>query len=89
MYIEFIIVSQILQLQIYEFFLKLKINVVNHYEPEWKFWLGFRLGGIFNITHIHNFCIPLDFLGIKEPKKNEKGQKKIFKGHSQGQSAIY
>jgi hypothetical protein len=30
----------------------------------------------------------LDFLGIKDLKKNNKGQKK-FKGHSQGQSSIF
>ena len=28
-----------------------------------------------NTTHIHDFCIPLDFLGIKDLKKNKKGQK--------------
>jgi hypothetical protein len=43
-----------------------------HYEPEWEFWLGFWLGG--NTTHTHDFCIPLDFLGIKDLKKNKKGQ---------------
>ena len=42
----------------------------NHYVPELKFWLGFWYGG--NTTHIHDFCIPLDFLGIKDPPKNEK-----------------
>ena len=42
-----------------------------HYEPEWKFWLGFWLGG--NTTHIHDFCIPLDFLGTKDLQKNKKG----------------
>ena len=41
-----------------------------HYVPEWKFWLGFCQRG--NTTHIHVFCIPLDFLGIKDPKKNKK-----------------
>ena len=54
-----------------------------HYEPEWKFWLGFWLGG-----YIHDFCIPLDFLGIKDLKKNKKA-KKIFKGRSQGHSYVY
>ena len=48
-----------------------------HYEPEWKFWLGFWLGG--NNTHIHDFCIPLDFLGIKDLKKNKKRPKKFSK----------
>ena len=38
-----------------------------HYEPEWEFCLGFWLGG--NTTYIHDFCIPLDFLGIKDLKK--------------------
>ena len=41
-----------------------------HYVPEWKFWLGFWQGG--NTTHIHDFCIPLDFLGIKDLEKNRK-----------------
>ena len=58
----------------------------NHYEPEWEFWLGFWLGG--NTTHIHDFCIPHDFLGIKDHKKNEKKAKKNFKGHSQGHNSI-
>ena len=48
-----------------------------HYEPEWKFWLGFWLGG--NTTLIHDFCIPLDFLGIKDLKKNKKRPKKFSK----------
>ena len=49
----------------------------NHYEPEWEFWLGFWLRG--NTTHIRDFCIPLDFLGIKDLKKNLKRPKKISK----------
>ena len=48
-----------------------------HYVPEWKFWLGFWQGG--NTTHIHDFCIPLDFLGIKDLEKNRKRPKKISK----------
>jgi hypothetical protein len=35
------------------------------------------LGG--NTTYIHDFCIPLDFLGIKDFKKYLKGPKKIMK----------
>jgi hypothetical protein len=35
------------------------------------------LGG--NTTYIHDFCIPLDFLGIKDLKKNKKRPKKISK----------
>ena len=46
-----------------------------HYEPEWEFWLGFWLGG--NTTHIRDFFKPLDFLGIKDLKKNKKGQKRF------------
>ena len=38
------------------------------YEQEWEFWLGFWLGG--NATRMHDFGIPLDFLGIKDLKKN-------------------
>ena len=26
-------------------------NIINHYEPDWKFWLGFTMEG--NTTHIH------------------------------------
>ena len=48
-----------------------------HYVPEWKFWLGFWQRG--NTTQIHDFCIPLDFLGIKDPQKNEKRPKKFSK----------
>ena len=33
----------------------------------------FLVGG----KYIHDFCIPLDFLGIKDPKKNKK-RPKIF-----------
>ena len=56
----------------------LKIRLVHiHYESEWEFWLGFWLGG--NTTHIHDFCVPLDFLGIKDPQKNEKRPKKKSK----------
>ena len=35
-----------------------------HYEPELKCWLGFRIGG--KTTHIHDFCLSLEFLGIKD-----------------------
>jgi hypothetical protein len=35
------------------------------------------LGG--NTTHIHDFCIPLNFLGIKGLKKNKKRPKKFSK----------
>ena len=52
--------------------LKQNMKVDLHYVPEWKFWLGFCQRG--NTTHIHDFCIPLDFLGIKDPQKNKKGQ---------------
>ena len=38
-----------------------------------NFGLAFKLGG--NTTHIHDFCIPLDFLGIKELQKNRKRPK--------------
>ena len=48
-----------------------------HYVPEWKFWLGFWQGG--NTTHIHDFCIPLDFLGIKALQKDKKRPKIISK----------
>ena len=48
-----------------------------HYEPEWKFWLGFWKRG--NTTNIHDFRIPLDFLGIKDFKKNKKRPKKFSK----------
>ena len=41
-----------------------------------------------NSTHIHNFCILLDFLGVKDLKKNRKGQF-FFKGHSQSHSFFY
>ena len=60
-----------------------KINQLNdmafpaQYEPKWEVWLGFCLGG--NTTHIHDFCIPLGFLGIKDLQKNEKRPKKISK----------
>ena len=43
-----------------------------HYELEWEVWLRFWLGG--NTTRMHDFCIPLDFLGIKDLRKNKKGQ---------------
>jgi hypothetical protein len=35
------------------------------------------LGG--NTTYIHDFCIPLDFLGIKDLKKNKKRPKNFSK----------
>ena len=38
-----------------------------------KFGLVFGWGG--NTTHMHDFCIPLDFLGIKDHKKNKKRPK--------------
>ena len=34
-----------------------------------NFGLVFGWGG--NTTHIHDFCIPLDFLGIKDLKKKK------------------
>ena len=37
-----------------------------------NFGLVLDWGG--NTTQIHDFCIPLDFLGIKDLKKNKKGQ---------------
>ena len=37
-----------------------------------NFGLVLDWGG--NATQIHDFCIPLDFLGIKDLKKNKKGQ---------------
>ena len=40
-----------------------------------NFGLVLDWGG--NTTQIHDFCIPLDFLGIKDLKKNKKGQKKF------------
>ena len=57
---------------------------IDHYETE---WLGFCSGG--NATHIHDFRIPLDFLGTKDLQKNEKRPKKNFKGHRQGHSYTY
>ena len=35
-----------------------------------NFGLVFGWGG--NTTHIHDFCIPVDFLGIKDLQKNRK-----------------
>ena len=43
----------------------------------WNFGLVFGWGG--NTTHIHDFCIPLDFLGIKDLKKNEERPKYFSK----------
>ena len=37
----------------------------------------FLVGG--NTTHIHDFCKPLNFLGIKDLKKNQKMPKKNSK----------
>ena len=48
------------------------VNTYYHSELEWGFWFGFWQGWI--ITHIYDFCIPLDFLGIIDLKKIEKGQ---------------
>ena len=42
-----------------------------------NFGLVFGWGG--NTPCIHDFCIPLDFLGIKDLKKNLKRPKKISK----------
>ena len=39
--------------------------------------LSWFFGG--NTTHIQDFCIPLDFLGIKDLKKNEKRPKFVSK----------
>ena len=33
---------------------------------------GLVFGWEGNTTHIHDFCIPLDFLGIKDLQKNKK-----------------
>ena len=44
-----------------------------HSELEWGFCFGLLMG--WNTTHIHNLCIPLDFLGIME---NLKKAKKTF-----------
>ena len=41
------------------------------------FGLVFGWGG--NTTHIHDFCILLDFLGINDPQKNEKRPKNFSK----------
>ena len=60
------------------FIIKPLHNELNiHYVPKCKFWLGFWQRG--NTTHIHDFCIPLDFLGIKDPQKNEKRPKNFSK----------
>ena len=50
-----------------------------------EFFCWFFVGGI--TTHTYGFCIPLDFLGIKNLRKNKKA-KKIFKGHSKGHRYI-
>ena len=49
---------------------------------------GLVFGWEGNTTHIHDFCIPLDFLGTKDVKKIKKA-KKNFKGHGQGHSYTY
>ena len=36
-----------------------------------NFGMVFGRGEIL-LTYLHGFCIPLDFLGIKDPQKNEK-----------------
>ena len=41
------------------------------------------------LTYIHNFRIQLDFLCIKDLKKNEKKAQNFFKGHTQGKGSIY
>ena len=38
-----------------------------------------NFGLVFGTTHIHDFYIPLDFLGIKDLKKNKKRPKKFSK----------
>ena len=34
-------------------------------------------GLVLLLTHIHDFCIPLDFLGIKDLQKNPHKAKKL------------
>ena len=46
------------------------------------------LGWRGNTTHIHDFCTPLDFLGIKDLKKNKK-RTKIFSKAIAKASATY
>ena len=45
------------------------------------------MGGI--TTQTLGFCIPLDFLGIKDLRKNKKKAKKIFKGHKKDTDTFY
>ena len=54
-----------------------------HYEQEWEFWLGFWLGG--NTAHIHDFRIPLDFLGTKDLQKNKKRPKNFLRPQTRPQ----
>ena len=40
-------------------------------------------------SHTYSFCIPLDFLSIKDLRKNKKKAKKIFKGHTKATDTFH
>ena len=50
-----------------------------HSEVEWDFWFVNFLG--WNPVQKQDFCIPLHFLGIKDLKKIEKGQRNFWRSH--------
>ena len=50
-----------------------------HSEVEWDFWFVNFLW--WNPVQKQEFCIPLHFLGIKDLKKIEKGQRNFWRPH--------
>ena len=52
---------------------------VMHSEVEWNFWFVNFLW--WNPVQKQEFCIPLHFLGIKDLKKIEKGQRNFWRPH--------
>ena len=51
-----------------------------------EFLCWFFVGGV--TSHTYGFCIPLDFLGIKDLRKLKKA-KKIFKGHTKATDTFH
>ena len=45
------------------------------------------MGGV--TTHTHGFCIPLDFLGIKDLRKNKKRPRKFSKAIAKATDTFY
>ena len=52
-----------------------------------EFLRWFFVGGV--TSHTYGFCTPLDFLGIKDLRKNKKKAKKIFKGHTKATDTFH